>query len=342
MTTQECLLRTAKFTLVALVALVLLANILFVSTDEMHCEGDWIKLQELAQKFKENHMPPDTDLSTTSTKPVKTGQGFCEWIYGVQIRFVNQTLFRWRTRYDGEWKDNAKDGYGVFDFMTGNRFTGNWKKGKREGRGTLQLFEGPTLIGDWHEDLPLSNHVFEINYPLTEATTKRDGKDIMGLTKITVNGALLDGHLDGLSHIDFFSKGEKMGVLNVRFLGGKLIGGSEAKIELPSRRRYEILLLTSEEAKIRSVDNLTTCSVAINQLNCNGSVKDSLIVEDHPNLVRILEGARWLEKRMMFFRMAILQAPLNFEESWENPEKAEKPPIPQVSRPRHQYPKEEL
>ena len=38
-------------------------------------------------------------------------------------------------KYDGEWKDNKKDGKGILSCANGDKYDGNWANDKRNGEG---------------------------------------------------------------------------------------------------------------------------------------------------------------------------------------------------------------
>mmetsp|Transcript_10214 Transcript_10214/g.14447 ORF Transcript_10214/g.14447 Transcript_10214/m.14447 type:complete len:862 (+) Transcript_10214:24-2609(+) len=51
--------------------------------------------------------------------------------------------------YDGEWRDNVPCGRGTFHWVDGSTYVGLWKDGKRNGQGTLQTSDGFTYDGAW-------------------------------------------------------------------------------------------------------------------------------------------------------------------------------------------------
>ena len=52
-------------------------------------------------------------------------------------------------KYDGEWVDDVKEGYGVLTYVNGERYEGYWKNDKAHGKGTLTYSQGDRYIGDW-------------------------------------------------------------------------------------------------------------------------------------------------------------------------------------------------
>jgi hypothetical protein len=55
------------------------------------------------------------------------------------------------TRYVGEWRENKPDGYGALTGPDGATYAGTWKAGKRDGRGTLTFDDGKIRFGIWKE-----------------------------------------------------------------------------------------------------------------------------------------------------------------------------------------------
>jgi hypothetical protein len=44
-------------------------------------------------------------------------------------------LTRGPCKYDGEWKDEKKNGKGVYKFANGGKYEGEWKDGNKHGKG---------------------------------------------------------------------------------------------------------------------------------------------------------------------------------------------------------------
>lgn len=53
--------------------------------------------------------------------------------------------------YTGNWKNDLKDGLGVFSYSDGSRYEGNWKTGLRHGQGTLYYPNGNEYVGEWQD-----------------------------------------------------------------------------------------------------------------------------------------------------------------------------------------------
>jgi len=63
-------------------------------------------------------------------------------------------------RYEGEYKDNKRDGYGIMTYQDGglykegSRYEGEWKNDKRDGQGVMTyLDDGRRLEGEFKEDV---------------------------------------------------------------------------------------------------------------------------------------------------------------------------------------------
>jgi len=55
--------------------------------------------------------------------------------------------------YDGEWKDDMKEGFGVYHFYAkDSKYQGEWKADKMHGKGTYFYADGSYYQGDWVED----------------------------------------------------------------------------------------------------------------------------------------------------------------------------------------------
>lgn len=57
-----------------------------------------------------------------------------------------------RKVYHGQWKNDLKDGLGVYHYVNGDRYEGYWLCGQRHGQGTLFLANGDIYVGEWSDD----------------------------------------------------------------------------------------------------------------------------------------------------------------------------------------------
>ena len=55
-------------------------------------------------------------------------------------------------KYIGEWKDNHRNGIGTQIFVDGNKYVGSWKKDMRDGYGTCWFADGGIYTGDFAEN----------------------------------------------------------------------------------------------------------------------------------------------------------------------------------------------
>ena len=74
-------------------------------------------------------------------------EGDCENGTGTYVESNNN----WR--YEGEWKDGKRDGYGTFVVSNGSSYEGEWKVGKKNGYGTLVASNGSSYEGYWKNDI---------------------------------------------------------------------------------------------------------------------------------------------------------------------------------------------
>ncbi|KAH3732853.1 morn repeat protein [Pelomyxa schiedti] len=59
--------------------------------------------------------------------------------------------YKWREgdSYEGDWKDGVRDGYGVYKRATGSTYEGHWKNGNQEGHGVMRYADGYVFEGEW-------------------------------------------------------------------------------------------------------------------------------------------------------------------------------------------------
>lgn len=64
-------------------------------------------------------------------------------------------IFVWENgmKYVGDWKNNERNGEGTFTWKNGLKFEGQWKNDKRNGKGTLFYTDGKQLEGVWTNDI---------------------------------------------------------------------------------------------------------------------------------------------------------------------------------------------
>ena len=54
-------------------------------------------------------------------------------------------------RYEGEFQNDMKEGYGILQYVNGERYEGAWKNNFAHGHGTLLYADGDKYVGDWTE-----------------------------------------------------------------------------------------------------------------------------------------------------------------------------------------------
>jgi caspase 3 len=54
-------------------------------------------------------------------------------------------------RYEGEMKDDKRNGQGIYYYNSGNRYEGNWKDDKRNGQGIYYFNDGDRYEGNWKD-----------------------------------------------------------------------------------------------------------------------------------------------------------------------------------------------
>ena len=62
-------------------------------------------------------------------------------------------------RYEGDVRNGKPEGKGVYFFANGNRYEGDFRNGKREGKGIFYFNSGDRMMGDWINDEEVGTHV---------------------------------------------------------------------------------------------------------------------------------------------------------------------------------------
>ena len=60
---------------------------------------------------------------------------------------------KYRKLYTGDWKNNKKEGHGIFFYKDGSCYDGLWKNNKRDGKGLMIYANEDIYEGNWKEDL---------------------------------------------------------------------------------------------------------------------------------------------------------------------------------------------
>ena len=69
------------------------------------------------------------------------------------------TYYKDGDKYDGEWKNNKKEGRGILYFSGGNRYEGEWKDDLFDGKGILYYENGDREMGDFLNGFQKGKHV---------------------------------------------------------------------------------------------------------------------------------------------------------------------------------------
>lgn len=76
-------------------------------------------------------------------------------------------VYTWPTgqSYDGEYKNDLKDGYGSYRWKDGKIYIGYWKNNRRNGKGLIRYTDGTEREGLWQDDrqISLEDPVFSLS-----------------------------------------------------------------------------------------------------------------------------------------------------------------------------------
>ena len=53
--------------------------------------------------------------------------------------------------YEGQWKNDRRDGKGSYTWPDGNKYVGEYADGKQEGRGVVTWADGTKFDGEWKD-----------------------------------------------------------------------------------------------------------------------------------------------------------------------------------------------
>ena len=54
-------------------------------------------------------------------------------------------------KYEGEFRDGKLEGYGITTYTNGDKYEGEWKNNKQYGKGTVSYFDGDRYCGEWKD-----------------------------------------------------------------------------------------------------------------------------------------------------------------------------------------------
>ena len=95
--------------------------------------------------------------------------------------------------YEGEWKNDLREGRGVLKFSNGDFYEGEWKNDLREGRGVLKFSNGDNYEGEWKNNFREGKGVLKFsNGDKYDGEWKKDLREGSGMLRFS-NGDLYDG-----------------------------------------------------------------------------------------------------------------------------------------------------
>ena len=53
------------------------------------------------------------------------------------------------SKYEGDWREDKKEGNGIYQFIKRSKYKGQWKNDKRDGNGTFTWKDGDKYIGEY-------------------------------------------------------------------------------------------------------------------------------------------------------------------------------------------------
>ena len=54
-------------------------------------------------------------------------------------------------KYEGQWKNGKKYGWGIETLPCGEKYIGTWRHGKRNGKGVETFSDGQKYAGNWQD-----------------------------------------------------------------------------------------------------------------------------------------------------------------------------------------------
>jgi hypothetical protein len=66
-------------------------------------------------------------------------------------------------RYEGQWVDGRKEGFGRYFWPNGDLFEGQFLNGIYHGEGTLTYVSGRKVVGEWVDGKPFKATSFDAN-----------------------------------------------------------------------------------------------------------------------------------------------------------------------------------
>ena len=104
--------------------------------------------------------------------------------YGTKEPFIGD-------RYEGEWKNNKKEGKGIYYWNNGDKYDGDWRNGKFEGKGIYYYNNGDRYEGDWRNDKFEGKGIYYFNNGNREMGDYLNNKKIGKHVTLTSNGEVI-------------------------------------------------------------------------------------------------------------------------------------------------------
>lgn len=128
--TTSLLILILKSILIIIVVIGIVSTLLFEYKNELECKGEW-----------------GNEMNIT-----RDGFGWCKWEVSITFLPSSNELLKWEAKYKGEWKNNKKNGEGVFQSMSGSKYEGEWKDDERHGNGKFTFRDDSSIQGVWRND----------------------------------------------------------------------------------------------------------------------------------------------------------------------------------------------
>lgn len=115
------------------------------------------KIQNAAQRAEEA-AAKGREEAAKDRKPTTGTSNGASWQYSGGSRVLgigsHDGVVTWSdgTRYEGDWHDGKRAGYGVCSYADGTRYAGEWRDDRRTGLGVETDADGTHVQGEWRED----------------------------------------------------------------------------------------------------------------------------------------------------------------------------------------------
>lgn len=106
-------------------------------------DGNWITDQRTKCRVWNPFPKPNESVTWSGAckNGLAQGHGTLEWFEDGKSTSVDQ----------GEWRDDERNGHGVYTYNNGDRYEGEWRDDKPNGHGVLTDANGVRFDGDWRD-----------------------------------------------------------------------------------------------------------------------------------------------------------------------------------------------